>query len=113
MEIAGKFSVKCHGAKDVRDARLDCGMGMGNPRGRRRVVASVDEGAATAHKRLVRAVFRPCCLSANSMAFEKICGHRDLKLGSDCGRYPLFHRWENCFKSRNLISDLAISAKSR
>src|ERR1700684_3534942 len=103
MEITGQFSVKCHGAKEFRDAWLGCGMGVGNPRGRRRVVASVEEGAATAHEWLVRAVFRPCSLSANSLAFEKVCRHRDLRLGSDCGCCPLFHRWENCSTSRNLI----------
>lgn len=45
MEITGKFTAQCHGAEDVRDARLDCGMGVDNPR-RQRVVASADEGAA-------------------------------------------------------------------
>jgi len=28
MEITGKFTAQCHGAEDVRDARLDCGMGV-------------------------------------------------------------------------------------
>jgi hypothetical protein len=87
--------------------RLDRGLGVGHRRGWRRIVAALDERTMAAHKRMVRAVFRPVGLSRNCMVGKEIRRHPALWLCSPCRCRFLLRRRENCFGNRKLIERLS------
>lgn len=86
-----------------RSAQLDRCLDVDNRRGWWRLVASLDERAMAANKRLVRVVFGRCGVSGNQLALAEVRGRDSLGLCSACRCGSLLRRGENCFDSWRLI----------